>query len=511
MIYRISSPVSETGSGPKRLSMNNPFRASAIELGLQSSDNEFHSWATQNNINFPYNTNRRATSQISFTGSRNSSHHSMSPPAPRPASNNPFLDDVQADSAGNSFDLESSGNSSGNRSQNGNRIGSGDKREGYPSAQEEKERLRNGYVEQRYVEEGFEEEDLPPSYEEVAGRSGYGREKSEGESGEGRYAKRGGKGVESGCSRSRQEVGGGNGGSRSGKVRSHHVHSSSGTQRPSFKDRKNGHHHHSSGEKEKRSGSSGKKDKSGKGTLMPKNVDTIDKLDVTGLFGGAFHHDGPFDACTPHRNKNNKVAPVLAFPKDGPNSTLAGAPPAANKAARNEVFGLDEDDDTYLYTSKRTGGAPSTNASSATIDAIKIHPEVTQFDAKVKADLVHGPTTQGLGSTTFLDGAPAAPIAIEEAMQKQNAVGRKKSLSKRLAKSPPTMNSSGPSAEAIASRRSGNPKLKKSQSAVLADDEIDVDEDEFYLSPLPEPDARKESSGNKFLRRVKSLKVSRRG
>ncbi|GMF07737.1 unnamed protein product [Ambrosiozyma monospora] len=84
----------------------------------------------------------------------------------------------------------------------------------------------------------------------------------------------------------------------------------------------------------------------------PKNLDTIDKLDVTGFFsGGGFHHDGPFDACTPHRNKNSRAAPVMAFPADGPNNSIKGVAPVNNKEQQFDmVFGISEEDP--LYTTK---------------------------------------------------------------------------------------------------------------------------------------------------------------
>ncbi|KDQ16270.1 hypothetical protein BOTBODRAFT_64891, partial [Botryobasidium botryosum FD-172 SS1] len=41
------------------------------------------------------------------------------------------------------------------------------------------------------------------------------------------------------------------------------------------------------------------------------HVDLIDKLDITG--GLRFHHDGPFDACAPSRNRTAHQAPMLAF------------------------------------------------------------------------------------------------------------------------------------------------------------------------------------------------------
>ncbi|KDN39558.1 hypothetical protein RSAG8_08714, partial [Rhizoctonia solani AG-8 WAC10335] len=43
------------------------------------------------------------------------------------------------------------------------------------------------------------------------------------------------------------------------------------------------------------------------------HVDVIDKLDYSGIGAATFHHDGPFDACAPSRNKNKTRAPMFAF------------------------------------------------------------------------------------------------------------------------------------------------------------------------------------------------------
>ncbi|KAJ6519755.1 Pal1 cell morphology protein-domain-containing protein [Mycena sanguinolenta] len=51
-----------------------------------------------------------------------------------------------------------------------------------------------------------------------------------------------------------------------------------------------------------------------------KHADVIDKLDFTGV-GPMFHHDGPFDACAPSRNRQKSRAPMMAWsgrPEDQP-------------------------------------------------------------------------------------------------------------------------------------------------------------------------------------------------
>ncbi|EIW86783.1 hypothetical protein CONPUDRAFT_79017 [Coniophora puteana RWD-64-598 SS2] len=42
------------------------------------------------------------------------------------------------------------------------------------------------------------------------------------------------------------------------------------------------------------------------------HADVIDRLDFTGV-GPMFHHDGPFDACAPSRNRHKTRAPMLAW------------------------------------------------------------------------------------------------------------------------------------------------------------------------------------------------------
>lgn len=383
-----------------------------------------------------------------------------------PPSNNPFLDDISSSTG--------DGNKPPSYPADGNPSS-----KSYPTAREEKERLRERFREEADIDDTTPSGDLPPSYDEVAGarkpRTGYPREK---ESASGR---------------------------RSHRHRRH---------REDERERERSHRH-------RNSGSSSKEKSKSKSTVIPKNVDTIDKMDVTGLFGGSFHHDGPFDACTPHRNKNSKAAPVMAFPADGPNNSIGGA--SAKKSTLNEVFGREEpDDDDGIYNAKLTSRPLAlnnvTNGSSSTLDAIKPNTKgVTQFDAKGKSQEVHGPTTAGLGSTTFLDGAPASTAAIKDDIkqhshQTRTGVQRKKSLTQRLHVNGGTNNGIHRSESGYYSS-SGNPnntteplKLAKTHSGHLENG----DEDEDNYAVRFDDSSKKESTGNKLLRRVKSLKVGRK-
>lgn len=178
-----------------------------------------------------------------------------------------------------------------------------------------------------------------------------------------------------------------------------------------------------------------------------KNLDTIDKLDVTGFFGGGkFHHDGPFDACTPQRNKDTKAAPVAAFPADGPNNSIKGMGPNNSKDDQYDmVFGIDKANNydneypaqseiTSSDTLKRgyTNGTIIRKADPADLESIAPgarQPALEQVDAGITAKL-HGDTTLGLGSSTFMDGAPA--YGATSTHKESSGLGRKKTILGRM-------------------------------------------------------------------------------
>lgn len=212
-----------------------------------------------------------------------------------------------------------------------------------------------------------------------------------------------------------------------------------------------------------------------------RNLDVIDKLDVSSFFGSRFHHDGPFDACTPHRNRNVKVAPVMAFPADGPNNSMKACPNADDNSRLNLAFGNYEDHNMIVGSSVpgKSLYLKLNNSDPQTAEVPRLNPSVVAFDVNQKAIPIHGPSTFGLGSTTFVDGAPA-PKGDDTAQSSQAAggLGRKKSLVQRL------RGNSGAHTP-LASDSSEVPEYGRSS---FGDDE----------------------GGSSLLRRVKSLKVGRK-
>ncbi|KAG5367967.1 Protein PAL1 [Yarrowia sp. C11] len=216
-------------------------------------------------------------------------------------------------------------------------------------------------------------------------------------------------------------------------------------------------------------------------------LDTIDKLDVTGFgFGSGFHHDGPFDACRPHRNKGaNMKAPVAAFPVNGANNALGPAKPSDDQI---DAWGRTETEAFSDFS------APHMASSAPKVQRAESN---TRFDPTNKADQVHGAASQGLGTSTFLDGAPASQADIEASyhQDKNSGLARKKSLVQRVRKGVTGSDSSAP------------PRPNDASKGVYRTYSNDSDlkgGKEYYGEKPSSPES------NGLLRRVKSLKVRRR-
>lgn len=192
-----------------------------------------------------------------------------------------------------------------------------------------------------------------------------------------------------------------------------HRHSKEGQERDSkdkskYRTRPSVHRSSSAGDTTRHSSSRSRSKSDSASRKKPESLDVIDKMDVTGIYGSSrFHHDGPFDACAPHRNKQGirGATPMSAFPVDGPNNSLAVEDPAlASYRTAESVYGR---------------------------AAENVPPEVAQssFDPLDRGAKLHGERTRGLGSTTFIDGTPASRDAIEESYTKRTQnLGRSRSL-----------------------------------------------------------------------------------
>jgi hypothetical protein len=163
-----------------------------------------------------------------------------------------------------------------------------------------------------------------------------------------------------------------------------------------------------------------------------------------------FHHDGPFDACRPHRNKQPHKAPVAAFPANSLTNTLAGGLGEVPGLDRDKYFGLTPQEAFQDYghlapvRDRRTSDpeASSVQSRQEYNESNKIRPSVgfrsAPFDPRLKTEPVHGVESAGLGTSTFLEGAPAPKSAIEKANaaaileDEDGVLARKKSLVQKI-------------------------------------------------------------------------------
>ncbi|KAL8773826.1 MAG: hypothetical protein Q9194_004204, partial [Teloschistes cf. exilis] len=182
-------------------------------------------------------------------------------------------------------------------------------------------------------------------------------------------------------------------------------------------------------------------------------LDIIDSLDVTSIYGtGLFHHDGPFDACNPHRNrKGAKVAPMQAFAKDSINNTLGGSGPVNKDLDLVQFHGHGAEG----FTDYSASGAnhfvhdpePYAGAAAPIRRGHGVRPGVdrtSSYNPTKLIEPVHGDESLGLGTSTFLEGAPAPRAAIERRESESEGIsgsgnggnsgglGRKRSLAQKI-------------------------------------------------------------------------------
>jgi hypothetical protein len=122
---------------------------------------------------------------------------------------------------------------------------------------------------------------------------------------------------------------------------------------------------------------------------------------------------------------------MQAFPKDSLNNSLGGAGPLNSNPDHSTFLGhgTDEAFRDYSGGSKPKTGFNYQSSSSA---------EPAIFDPIARGSVVHGDESYGLGTSTFLEGTPAARSAIARRQVEQQqeiadgGLQRKKSLAQRI-------------------------------------------------------------------------------
>lgn len=151
-------------------------------------------------------------------------------------------------------------------------------------------------------------------------------------------------------------------------------------------------------------------------------------------FATVFHHDGPFDALNPHRNrKGSRRAPMQAFPKDSLNNSIGGPGPVNARPDHATFMGNAGEEAFKDYAS---GSIPKEDYGYDHQQFKREIPPV--FDPLSRGSILHGTETLGLGTSTFLEGTPATKTAIQkkemDARQESmdNSLRRNKSIAQRI-------------------------------------------------------------------------------
>lgn len=128
---------------------------------------------------------------------------------------------------------------------------------------------------------------------------------------------------------------------------------------------------------------------------------------------------------------------MQAFPKDSRNMAIGGSGPNNSRLDLNTIHGHTEQGYNDFSNTARDDYNGLNNA------ARPWNPERAEsygFDAHMKAEPVHGDESMGLGTSTFLEGAPASRNAIQQHQVESDAItpmdgpglGRKKSLAQKI-------------------------------------------------------------------------------
>jgi hypothetical protein len=167
----------------------------------------------------------------------------------------------------------------------------------------------------------------------------------------------------------------------------------------------------------------------------------------TALILIVFHHDGPFDACNPHRNRKTKAAPMQAFPEGSANNTMGGSGPV-NKHMDLDRYHGRVPDGFHDFNSVNVVPPPMPETSRVQRPSRQDRQpsadrgwdgkqRIEMIDGRQKIEMVHGEQSMGLGTSTFLEGAPvpASRLALQRATSEQDNGGglsRKKSIVQRF-------------------------------------------------------------------------------
>lgn len=132
-----------------------------------------------------------------------------------------------------------------------------------------------------------------------------------------------------------------------------------------------------------------------------------------------FHHDGPFDACNPHRNRKRDLrAPMQAFPANSANNMLGGSGPLRSRLDLDRIGGVGPEGYSDYAT---VGNNEQQGRRKFSFEKNRNFSQMA-FDPYAKVPVVHGDDSLGLGTSTFLEGTVASRRDIQRQNSEQQTV-----------------------------------------------------------------------------------------
>lgn len=128
---------------------------------------------------------------------------------------------------------------------------------------------------------------------------------------------------------------------------------------------------------------------------------------------------------------------MQAFPKDSLNNVLGGGGPL-NKRPDHATFLGNNDGEAFKdYSTGVQGSNGFEPYDNGAVRPVPRRHDSNVVSATTRVEPVHGEETMGLGTSTFLEGAPASKTAMQRRESEQTSpieggLGRKKSLAQRI-------------------------------------------------------------------------------
>lgn len=122
---------------------------------------------------------------------------------------------------------------------------------------------------------------------------------------------------------------------------------------------------------------------------------------------------------------------MQAFPKDSLNNTIGGSGPLNTRPDHATFLGKHDEE---AFTDYNVSGKDAPGFQ----EPLMKKSEAAVFDPLKRGSILHGDETMGLGTSTFLEGTPAARTAIQRRQAEtaqttaEQGLGRKQSLAQRI-------------------------------------------------------------------------------